>query len=52
MNLIDTPAAAAHPRKASLFGRALAGFGSVIDVLREAQEMRADFQRRFPNIGR
>ena len=36
-------------RKVSLFGRALAGVGSMLDIQREAQEMRVEAQRRYPS---
>lgn len=51
MNHISKPVAAAkHTHKASLLGRAIAGVGSMLEVLREAQAMRADAQRRYPFV--
>ncbi|WP_170149716.1 hypothetical protein [Rhodoplanes roseus] len=47
----STPGTATpYAPKATLLGRAISGFGSVLSVLREAQEMRADAQRRYPFI--
>lgn len=47
----STPGAAPkHTRKATLLGRAIAGVGSMLEVLREAQAMRADAQRRYPFV--
>ncbi|MFL9826340.1 hypothetical protein [Rhodoplanes sp. SY1] len=43
-------AAAPRTHKATLLGRALAGVGSMLEVLREAQAMRADAQRRYPFV--
>ncbi|WP_170146050.1 hypothetical protein [Rhodoplanes elegans] len=39
-----------RPHKATLLGRAIAGVGSMLEVLREAQAMRADAQRRYPFV--
>ena len=39
-----------RPHKATLLGRAIAGVGAMLEVLREAQAMRADAQRRYPFV--
>lgn len=45
-----TTSASPRARDAGLLGRALAGIGSILDVIRETQQMRNDAQRRYPSM--
>jgi hypothetical protein len=53
MTQTSTPvrhADAPRRHQASLLGRAVAGFSSILDVFREVKEMRRAAQRRYPSM--